>query len=392
MSADSVWFSTLSPAERHELDCMGRADLLKTPDVLVVGGGIIGLSVAYFLAEGGARVQLIEAGGIAAGASGANAGGIWPNDQGPLHAAGFQPFAFLSRDLWGRLSLRPEFDFDWRVNGFLNVNPEKFAPSATASAGRLQEQGYTVHPVDGGQISLLEPNLKPGLTEGLHFPSEAQVHPVKAALSFARAACRKGTSIAAGVAATSLVQQDGRVVAVETTAGRIEPRFVISATGWTAEWLRGQIAALPPLRSVSGQLISTAPVPPLLKSAVGGKYIIFQLRSGEVVTGANVSESESITPDPALSRQFAAAARELVPRLADVPFQREWCGRRPATSDGLPVIDRAIGPDNLYLACGHYRNGVLLAPATGKLLSEWILSGTPPELLTPFKASRFPKH
>src|SRR5260221_13484944 len=109
MSADSVWFSTLSPAERHELDGMGQSHLAKTPDVLVVGGGIIGLSVAYFLAEGGARVQLIEAGRIAAGASGANAGGIWPNDQGPLHAAGFQPFAFLSRDLWGRLSLRPDF-------------------------------------------------------------------------------------------------------------------------------------------------------------------------------------------------------------------------------------------------------------------------------------------
>ena len=90
--------------------------------------------------------------------------------------------------------------------------------------------------------------------------------------------------------------------------------------------------------------------------------------------------------------QFAAAARDLVPRLGDAPFQREWCGRRPAAPDGLPVIDRAIGPENLFLACGHYRNGVLLAPATGKLLSEWILSGRPSELLAPFNAIRFPKH
>lgn len=171
MSAtDSIWFATLSANERRELNGGPAPPILTTPDVLVVGGGIIGLATAYFLADRGARVQVIEAGTIACGASGANAGGVWPNDQGPSHDAGFQQLAFLSRDLWGRLSLRPDFDFDWRVNGFLNVNPEKFPPSAVECAARQQEQGYTVHAVDAGQIALLETNLKPGLTAGLHCP------------------------------------------------------------------------------------------------------------------------------------------------------------------------------------------------------------------------------
>ena len=388
-TAESIWFATLSAAERAEAGAHYSGDLLKTPDVLIVGGGIIGLATAYFLADGGAKVQLIETASLASGASGANAGGVWPNDQGPAHPAGFQQLAFFSRDLWGRLSLRPDFDFDWRVNGFLNVSPEKFVPSASECATRLQEQGYTVRAVDGAQISLLEPNLKPGLDSGLHYPSEAHVHPVKAVLSFARGARRRGVRISCGVAAQSLANQGSRVVSVETPAGRIEPRFVVSATGWNAGWLREALPALPPLRSVAGQLISTAPLPALLAGAVGGRFLILQLRSGEIVTGGNLIESESIIPDPAASAQFAEAARELLPQLREVSFSRAWCGRRPATPDGLPLIDRAAGFENLFLACGHYRNGVLLAPATGKLVSDWILSSTQPAELAPFSADRF---
>jgi glycine oxidase len=385
----SIWFATLSAAERAALYAEVSRDVLTNPDVLVVGGGLIGLATAYFLAERGASVQLIEAESLASGASGANAGGVWPNDQGPAHPAGFQSLAFLSRDLWGRLSLRTDFDFDWRVNGFLNVNPEKFVPSAYQCAARLQDQGYTVHAVDAGQIALLEPNLKPGLESGLHYPSEAHVHPVKAALSLARAARRQGARITCGVGALSIAHRERRVVSVETTAGRVEPRFVISSTGWNAGWLRETIPAIPPLRSVAGQLISTDPLPPLLNGSIGGRFIVLQLRSGEIVTGGNLVESENITPDPTVSAQFADAARELFPRLRDVAFPRAWCGRRPATPDGLPVIDRAAGFENLFLACGHYRNGVLLAPATGKLLSEWILSDKQPAELIPFNADRF---
>jgi glycine oxidase len=211
---------------------------------------------------------------------------------------------------------------------------------------------------------------------------------VKAALSFARAARHHGARLATGVATKSLVQQANRL-RIETTAGAIEPRFVVSATGWSAEWLQGGLGRLPPLRSVSGQLISTDPQPPLLSGSVAGKFLVLQLRTGEIVTGGNLLESESVTPDRALSSQFAEAARDLVPALRDVPFTRGWCGRRPTTPDGLPVIDRAPGCERLFLACGHYRNGVLMAPATGKLVAEWILSGNRPAELSPFNADRF---
>lgn len=388
MTPEPIWSATLSAQERTELEPQRGTIEYRTPDVLIVGGGVIGLATAYFLAEQGARVQLVEAGAIAGGASGANAGGIWPNDQGPLHAAPFQEFAFRSRDLWGRLSLRPDFDFDWRVSGLLNVNAAKIGPTAEAAA-RLQSGGYAVQAVDGEQIAALEPALRPGLEAGLHFPSEAHLHPVKAVLSLARAARRRGAAIASGVTATEPVCHGPRIVRVPTSAGDIEPGRVVSCTGWSASWLGATAGPRLPVRPAGGQLISTDPQPPLLRGSVVGDYLVLQLRTGEIVTGGGVFESDRLEPDPTLGHEFAAKARALIPALQDVPFTRAWRGLRPGTPDDLPMIDRSAALENLWLACGHFKNGVLLAPATGQSLAEWLVGGTRPECLAPFCATRF---
>jgi glycine/D-amino acid oxidase-like deaminating enzyme len=389
LASESVWQATLSSSERAALNEGAGVILHSHPDVLIVGGGLVGLATAYFLAEEGCAVQLIEAAALASGASGANAGGIWPNDQGPSHTSGFQALAFRSRDLWGRLSLRPDFDFDWRVNGFLNLSAERIGPSAPQMAAELQEQGYAVQAVDGEQIAALEPNIRPGLTAGLHLPSEAHLNPVKATLALANGARRRGAGINPGVAALGFTARSGRIERVDTTAGPIEPRHVVSATGWTAQWLAALNEPLPPLRPVGGQLIATEPQPPLIHAAIAARFLVLQLRSGEILTGGNVRESDSLVPDAGLTRELIDAARELIPALREVPFTRAWCGLRPATPDGLPIIDRARTADNLWLACGHFKNGVLLAPATGKLLAEWIVSGNPPPDLAPFQGGRF---
>jgi glycine oxidase len=388
-AAEPVWFATLSPAERAEL-AVGRGEIVhRAPDLLVVGGGIIGLATTFFAAERGLRVQLIEAGGLAGGATGASAGGIWPNDPGPAGAEALQPLAFESRDLWGRLSLRPQFDFDWRVNGFLNVNAERIGPSVAETAARLHEQGNAVQDVDAEQIARLEPNLRPDLKYGLHLPSDAHLHPVKAALSFARAARRLGAGVNPDVEARALTRQGGKIAAVETSVGPIAAKHIVAATGWSAGWLGDAIGPPPPLRPVSGQMIATGPLPPLVRSAVSGEFIILQLRSGEIISGGSLLESDCLTPDDALSERIARAARDLAPALRDVPFIRAWCGIRPGTPDGLPIIDRASAADNLWLASGHFRNGLLLAPATGKHLTDWIATGTTPDVLAPFRSNRF---
>ena len=386
---EPVWFRSLSADDRRDLIGTRGEIGHTTPDVLVVGGGLIGLAVAYSLAELGARVQLIEAQSFACGASGANAGGIWPNDQGPSHSPAFQALAFQGRDLWARLSLRPDFDFDWRVNGFLNLNVERLGPTAAEAGFTLQARGYSAHAVDGEQIAGLEPELRAGLHAGLHFPSEAHLNPVKAAASLARAARKRGAGLSSGVAAVEVKRDGDRITVVETTAGPIEPAQVVATTGWTAGWLAEATDWKPPVRPVSGQLISTEPLRPILRGTVAGRFLVFQLRTGEIVTGGNVLESDRLSPDPDLTNRFAEAARELIPALKDVPFPRAWCGIRPGTPDDLPIIDRLPGSANAWIACGHFRNGVLLAPSTGRNLATWIKSGDCPEELLPFRADRF---
>jgi len=386
MSQDSIWFATLTSAEREELRSYERRDLLPTPDVLVVGGGIVGVATAYFLSEQGLSVQLIEAGTLTAAASGANVGGIWPDQQGIDYPESFRQLARRSRDLWGRLPARDGFDFDWRVNGFLTVDPMHWEDSAEDFAMRLLTGGLSAHAIDAEQVRMLEPNLREDIGDGVHYPSEAHVHPVKAALSFARAS---KANISTQTAALSVKVENGRVTAVETSAGVIHPGHVIAATGWVADWFADQAPSPPPLKPIGGQMIATDPQPPLLNGTVLGKAILCQLVTGEVITGGSVVEGEQAEIDEQVTEEFAAAAAELVPALENVKFTKAWTGSRPTTSDHLPILDRLPGVENFWLAAGHFKNGLLLAPITGQLMTEWITDGKPSSDLNEFRWDRF---
>ncbi|MCY2962429.1 MAG: FAD-dependent oxidoreductase [Planctomycetota bacterium] len=377
----SIWRHTLSPADLGELE---RDDglALTNPDVLIVGGGIVGLATAYFIATQKKTVQLIEANTLGSGATAAAAGGIWPSDQGPHHPPAFQPLALRSRDLWGRLSLKPDFDIDWRVNGFLTVNPDRFRNDAVTFAHEAQEAGYTVHAVDAEQITHLEPQLRPGLTAGIHCASDAHSNPLKGAASFARGSRRLGAKFAVQTEFVSSKRVGARVVEVQTSRGLCYPGQVVICSG--------ALAPVPPhfVRPVSGQMIATGPLPPLLRGTVGGKFLTLQLKSGEIITGGTLAENNRQEPDATLSYQMAQAARELIPAIKDVPFTRAWCGIRSATRDGLPIVDRVPDCDNLWISTGHFRNGLLLAPATGQLLADWIATGERSEELEPLNSAR----
>lgn len=389
MSQDSIWFATLSDVERSELESFSREQLQQTPDVLIVGGGIVGAAAAYELSQKGASVQLIEAGELGGRASGANAGGIWPDQQGIDYPACFRDLARRSRDLWGRLPARPGFDFDWRVNGFLTVDPMHWETSPNELAERLLFEGLSAQAVDAEQVRMLEPELRDGIVGGVHYPSEAHVHPVKALLSFVRAAQMTGATVTSQTRATAVRLKDNRVQAVETTAGTIHPGKVLAATGWIADWFADVVPTPPPLLPISGQMIATAPQPPLLNGVVLGQAIVFQLKTGQIVTGGNVVEGELQAPDESVSRQFAAAVAELLPALQGIPFTYAWTGARPTTPDHLPVIDQLPDIENMWTAAGHFKNGVLLAPLTGQLLAEWMIDGQPSLDLQPFRWDRF---
>lgn len=386
MSQDSIWFATLNDKERAELRSFAGRDVLTTPDVLIVGGGIVGAATAYALSEQGVQVQVVESGTLGGLASGANAGGIWPDQQGIEYPEAFRNLARRSRDLWGKLPARDGFDFDWRVNGFLTVDPKHWDTSPDDLAMHLLSEGLSAHAIDGEQVRMLEPHLRSDIIGGVHYPSEAHVHPVKAVLSFARASTAQFST---ETRAISMDVKNGRVQSVQTTAGTIQPGHVIAATGWMADWCAAHAPTPPPLTPISGQMIATAPQPPLLSNTVLGKAILFQLLTGEVVTGGNMVEGDVTAADTQVTAEYAKMAGELLPALKDVPFRHAWTGARPTTPDRLPILDQLPGIDNFLMAAGHFKNGLLLAPITGQLMTEWIVEGKPSLDLTSFRGDRF---
>jgi glycine oxidase len=193
--------------------------------------------------------------------------------------------------------------------------------------------------------------------------------------ALARAAAKHGARIEAGEAVEGLVREGQRVVGVETRAGSIPAgRVVLCAGSWTPACAAGTGAAVP-VTPVRGQIVSLADAAPPLRAILwgAGAYLVPK-RDGSVVVGATV---ERVGFDRRVTaagvRELLEAAFALAPGLACASFREAWAGLRPDTPDHLPLIGPVPGVPGLVLAAGHYRNGVLLAPATGELVADGVL-------------------
>jgi glycine oxidase len=126
-----------------------------------------------------------------------------------------------------------------------------------------------------------------------------------------------------------------------------------------------------------------------MKYTVVGEHLVTQLKCGRLLTGGNVVDGIVETPDFEMAARMAEAAAKLVTGLRATDFTHAWCGARPATPDGMPIIDLVPGASNGWIATGHYRNGVLLSPITGQRVAEWINLGKRPADLEPCRLDRF---
>lgn len=394
----SVWWNRLSEAEQAELAELRTTVPSATPEVLVVGGGLVGLCTAWYCTDRGLSVLLIDAGDPVGEASGASFGGVWPNELGSTlnlpdespTALEFQDLAFESRDLWGRLSVRPGFDIEWQVNGFLQVDPARLQPSTEAFAERALGQGYSLAACDSDQVATLEPALARCPAGGIRYPSEARFNPVKAAIALIRGIRQKGGQVLTHAAARGFcAAKDNIEVTVETSSSavKIVPRHLVVATGTGLSWL-GERAQLIPVRPTTSEAVGTGPIAPLLTATIGGPFLVQQLRSGEIIAGGTTVEERLDHPRPEKTSEIIAAVRQLIPALATVDFPYAWCGTRSSTPDGLPIIDQLPGANRGWLAVGHHRGGILLATGTGKRIADAIADGKSLDG-TAFKLSRF---
>ncbi|MFJ3787558.1 NAD(P)/FAD-dependent oxidoreductase [Kitasatospora sp. NPDC090091] len=377
-----------------------------SPDLVVVGAGVVGAACAYYAARAGLAVVVVDRGPVAGGTTGAGEGNLLVSDKEPGPEL---DLALLSTRLWQDLAEELGEAMEYEPKGGLVVAATPARQDALrAFAAEQTEVGVVAEEIPGERLHELEPHLAPGLAGGFHYPQDAQVQPALAAAHLLRAARRAGAVLHTGETVRELVTgPDGAVRGVVTDRLRLAAPAVVNAAG---TW-GGELAALAgvhlPVLPRRGFVLVTEPLPRIVRRKVYAADYVADVASGSAAlqTSAVVegtpggpvligASRERVGFDRTMSvevlHRLAAQAAALFPVLAEVSVLRAYRGFRPYLPDHLPAIGADPRVPGLYHACGHEGAGIGLAPATGLLIAEQ-LTGKQPELdLAPFRADRFP--
>ena len=364
--------------------------------VVVVGGGVIGAAIAYYLTKAEAQVTLIERGEIAGEASGAAAGMLIP----PAGAAAPGPF----RDIClASLSLYPEVIESIQRESKIGVEcldsgilvlaetPGLVGP-LKAHARRQRESGAQAEWVEGNALREIEPSLSPHILGAVYSPQEIHVNPALVTRAFAKAAEARGAEICERCMLTGFLGRGSRLYGVRTnTRDYTDIDHVVLAAGpWTEE-LAARLGATVPSQPMRGQMLAYRSNK--LRHAIWGEngYLVPKT-GGMIFAGATVEDVgyRKKTTARALAG-LRHMATGLMPDLRNAEVASAWAGLRPGSPDGLPIIGRLPTRENVTVAAGHFRNGILLAPITGKLVSQLVLEGTSEIPLKAFDPARFAK-
>jgi len=368
----------------------------RPPDVVIVGGGVIGCSIAYYLAREGVKATVLEKGEIGNEASRAAAGMLAPlaeaEEDGPFQELGLASLRMFP-DLVEALKQECGVDIEYLRSGILRVAlTEREAEHLEGFARRRPSPGLELHWLDPGELRAIEPGLSPAARGALYSPEEHQVNADRLVQALAKAAAGHGADLRQSTGVTGLVKQGMRVTGVRTANGKLAAGHVVLAAGaWAARLVEGVDTIRLPIFPVRGQMMalpaSRSPLRHIVWSEQG--YLVPKA-NGFVFAGATVErvgfrKNVTIRGLDALRRM----AKSLLPRLGGLDAVDAWAGFRPGSADGLPILGPLPGWEGLSVASGHFRNGILLAPITGWLIARSILDGSANEALAPFSPARF---
>ena len=363
------------------------------PSVIVVGGGIIGCATAYELAKAGSKVTVFERATPGAEASSAAAGLL---TVGGTRRA--EPFQKLALDSWARYpdiarELRDVTGVDVEHMTAGTLYPLFDRDEAAEAEEQLRsplakEMGMRV--VEGIELHGMEPGLSPDVKAALFVRGDHWVNNQRLVTAYASAAAGRGVALRTGIEVSQLLADGGRVTGVLAAGERFEADCVLLAAGaWSAP-LAASLGLHLPVVPVRGQMVAVSNVPALLRHAVHGHQGYLTPRpSGELLIGATVEHvgfERAVTAEGI--GQLLTGAIAVLPSLQHRPITRTWCGFRPGTPDDMPVLGPWPDLEGLFVATGHYRNGILLAPATAALMTQAILGGGIHDLIKPFLPDR----
>ena len=362
-------------------------------DAIVIGGGVIGCSVSLRLRQAGLKVMMLERGQVGREASRAAAGMLSPqteaSEPGPFFdlclrsRAMYPTFADEIRSISG-------IDSQYRDEGSLFLTFDESEAAAIERWTTWQtEAGLAIERLAIDTIQRLEPSVTKAATGAVFVPGDHQIDNRLLMNALEVAARRAGVEVIEDKGADSLSVEGSRIAGVVCGHERYTAGSVVIAAGcWSSALLEtaGLIIRVTPAR---GQMIAVKGDRLPIRSLVHSKRCYLVPRSdGRVLIGATVEYvgfEKGVTAGGI--RSLLDAAIELVPEIGGFEIVETWSGLRPDTVDHLPVLG-PVGPDNLFLSTGHFRNGILLAPVTAVLISDAIINGRMPDELMPFSATR----
>ncbi len=358
-------------------------------DVLILGGGVIGLTTAWFAAEAGARVALVDQRDLGQQASWAGAGILAPADRAHartpyerLHAHSVALYPDLSQKLREQTGI----DNGYRVCGGL----ELFLDSGETSSDEWRGEGVDCREYKKDELHRVCPYLAPSVERAVFLPGMAQVRNPRHLQALKAACAALGVRLLPHCTVDRLIRTGNRIEAVETPQGRLTAaRYLIAAGAWS-EALLQPLGFRPGIKPIRGQIAllnfgASAAWPLLLR----GKRYLVPRGDGRVLVGSTEEDAgfAPVTTASAIA-DLLTFATSLVPELARAEVERCWAGLRPGSPDGKPFLGVVPGVDNLFVAAGHFRAGLQLSPATASVMKELLLDEKPTIALDDFRLDR----
>lgn len=376
----------------------------RSPDVVVVGAGVVGAACAYFLASAGVRVRLLDRSFVASGSSGACEGNVLAWDKELEREL---PLALRSAALWQQLADELPDDFEYDRKGSVVVAETEDELRACAERNRvLRERGVEGVVLDAAGLRAEEPHAADDLPGGVLYPGDAQLEPRLATAALVRAAVARGAELSTGVTVERIVRAGARASGVETSDGRIDADLVVVAAGvWTPALL--ETAGLTvPVTPRKGQVVvlERSPVRFRRKLSEAGYVAAVEADDAALQVAMVVESTPSGTVLLGSSRQHVGFDREVeisvagaiaeraarfFPALRDTRALRVYAGLRPLTPDHVPIIGPFGEVPNVCVATGHEGAGIGLAPATGELVAGWYTGAPTPVPIEWFSPDRF---
>ena len=364
----------------------------RTADVVVVGGGIVGVSTAYFLAAAGLGTVVVERDSVGRHASGFAYGGLTglvaPGPIQPLAREGWRIHRELAESLPVQTGANTEFRY--RPSLALALSEEEAEAARGEMAWRTAEEDFEVRWVEAGDVAGIEPRVSAVTFGGVYTEGVADLNPYRFMLALAKAAELKGASVVAG-RATGLTRERGRVTSVTLDGGEIATDHVVLAMGPWAEAAVSWVGSSVPIRPLKGQILRLRAQGPPISTSIGwnGNYAVTK-PDGLVWTGTTEEEvGFDERPSAEARENITRAFMRVLPFLGDAELVRQTACLRPITPDRLPVLGRAPELENVYVATGAGRSGILLGPAMGKAAADMVTTGESTIPIGPFDLRRF---